>query len=198
MTDGTRAKLLEAAFREVYARGFQAASLTEILRDTGLTKGALYHHFSCKRTLGLAVVEEAIRERLETNVFRPLEEAERPVRTLLEMWDDKLRFLDDDTIKHGCPLNNLIQEMSPMDVEFRARLGAILTRWQEVLGRALRRGQAQHDIRADIDCDVTALFILAAWEGCWGIAKSQQSASAFRLCLARLQDYVRGLCPADS
>ncbi len=195
MTDGTRAKLLEAAFREVYERGFQAASLTEILRDTGFTKGALYHHFPCKRALGLAVIEEVVRERLESNVFRPLEEAERPISALLKIWGDKVQSLDDDTIKHGCPLNNLIQEMSPVDVEFRMRLGAILTRWQEVLRAALRRGQSQQEIRVDIDCDTTALFILAAWEGCWSIAKNQQSAPAFRQCLARLRDYVQGLRP---
>lgn len=195
MTDGTRARLLEAAFREVYERGFQAASLTEILRDTGFTKGALYHHFSCKRALGLAVVEEVVRERLESTVFRPLEEADRPVSALLTLWDDKLRSLDDDAIKHGCPLNNLIQEMSPVDVEFRTCLGAILARWQAVLREALRRGQLQQEIRPDIDCDTTALFILAAWEGCWGIAKNQQSAPAFRHCVARLKDYVQGLRP---
>ncbi len=195
MTHGTRPKLLEAAFREVYERGFQAASLTEILRDTGLTKGALYHHFSCKRALGLAVVEEVVRERLESSIFRPLEEAERPIAALLTIWADKLRLLDDDTIEHGCPLNNLIQEMSPIDAEFRARLGAILTRWQQVLRNALRKAQSQQEIRADVDCDATALFILAAWEGCWGIAKNQQSPSAFRQCLAQLQAYVEGLRP---
>lgn len=197
MTDGTRAKLLEAAFREMYERGFQAASLTEILRDTGLTKGALYHHFPCKRALGLAVVEEVVRERLESSVFRPLEDAEQPVSALLKIWDDKVRSLDDDTIKHGCPLNNLMQEMSPIDAEFRACLGAILIRWQEALRKALRKGQSQHEIASGVDCDSTALFILAAWEGCWGIAKNQQSASAFRLCLGRLQDYVRALRPMD-
>lgn len=196
MVDGTRAQLLEAAFREVYERGFQAASLSEILRDTGFTKGALYHHFSCKRALGLAVVEEVVRAHLEARVFRPLEEAERPIPTLLKIWDDKVQYLDDDAIKHGCPLNNLIQEMSPVDAEFRVRLAAILARWQDVLRDTLRRGQCQQDIRADIDCDATALFILAAWEGCWGIAKNQQSAPAFRQCLAQLKDYVHGLRPS--
>ena len=39
-TDTTRQKLLQAAFAEIYRNGFQAASLTQILSETGLTKGA--------------------------------------------------------------------------------------------------------------------------------------------------------------
>ena len=44
--DTTRQKLLQAAFTEIYRHGFQAASLTQILSDTALTKGALYHALS--------------------------------------------------------------------------------------------------------------------------------------------------------
>lgn len=54
-TDLTRDKLLQAAFNEIHLHGFQAASIANILRDTGLTKGALYHHFPTKQELGLEI-----------------------------------------------------------------------------------------------------------------------------------------------
>ena len=50
--DLTRAKLLEAGFQEVYEHGFRSASIDSILARAGVTKGALYHHFSSKQALG--------------------------------------------------------------------------------------------------------------------------------------------------
>ena len=48
----TREKIILAAFNEMYQSGFQAASLIRILKDSGITKGALYHHFENKIELG--------------------------------------------------------------------------------------------------------------------------------------------------
>ena len=54
----TRELLLEAAFWEIFRSGFQAASLDAILKETGVTKGALYPHFPSKAALGHAVIDE--------------------------------------------------------------------------------------------------------------------------------------------
>lgn len=76
--ESTRQRLLDAAHREMYEHGFQAASLERILADTGLTKGALYHHFGTKQALGVAVVEEVIGARLRREWIEPVLHAPRP------------------------------------------------------------------------------------------------------------------------
>src|SRR2546422_9563359 len=53
--DATRKKLLQAAFEEIYRRGFQGASLETILAAAGGTKGALDHPFQAKAALRYAV-----------------------------------------------------------------------------------------------------------------------------------------------
>ena len=58
----TRQNILAAAFEEVHGNGFRGASLERILADTGLTKGALYHHFPNKDALGHALIDETLRE----------------------------------------------------------------------------------------------------------------------------------------
>lgn len=191
--DVTREKLLQAAFCEIHRKGFQAASITNILGDTGLTKGALYHHFPTKQAIGLAVVDEVIRVQLDGLIFRPLRESERPVDTLLEIMEGIHHKVDIDFIKLGCPLNNLIQEMSPLDEAFKLRLNGILAIWRQAVEKALQRGAEQGQIRADADCGVAALFIVSAWEGCIGIAKNLQCPDVFSLCMSQLQVYVRGL-----
>src|SRR5512135_589820 len=123
--DLTRDKLLRSAFCEIHRQGFQAASIANILASTGLTKGALYHHFPTKQALGLAVVDEVMYNRLETRLFRPLGESEQPVQTLLDILE-RLSERAVELVPLGCPLNNLVQEMSPLDPDFREHLGVIL------------------------------------------------------------------------
>lgn len=191
--DLTREKLLQAAFCEIHRKGFQAASIANILEDTGLTKGALYHHFPTKHALGLAVIDEVIRERLDRLIFKSLRESDRPVEKLLEIVATIDEWRPANFIDLGCPLNNLMQEMSPLDEAFKDRLNGVLMLWKNAVENALLRGQEQGVIRPEVDCRAVALFVVSAWEGCIGIAKNLQSAEAFSLCMRQLLGYMRSM-----
>ena len=65
----TRNDLLTAAQHLISAKGYEAASVDEIAREAGYTKGAFYTHFDTKQDLFLAVLNERIEassQRLET------------------------------------------------------------------------------------------------------------------------------------
>ncbi len=191
--DVTRDTIVNAAYQEIYRHGFQAASLNNILARTGLTKGALYHHFPTKDALGFAVIEEVVREGLDAMVFAPLRESSAPYSTLLEIIGHKAQRADVESVTLGCPLNNLMQEMSPLDAAFKQRLNAVLKNWQDTVTEALTRAQQQGRVRRGVDCRAAALFIVSAWEGCVGVAKNLQSVKDFRLCMKQLEEYVAGL-----
>ena len=57
-------RLLQAAFGEMQRDGYRNADLERILRQAGVTKGALYHHFDNKRALGYAVIDEILQSRI--------------------------------------------------------------------------------------------------------------------------------------
>ena len=196
--DLTRDKLLMSAFCEIHRQGFQAASIANILQDTGLTKGALYHHFPTKQALGLAVIDEVIKARLEGLIFKRLRDSDTPVATLLDIIATIDKKVPSDFVMLGCPLNNLMQEMSALDELFQERLGGVLGIWQKTVEDALKRGQKQGEIRADVDYKAAALFIVSAWEGCIGVAKNMQSPKAFSTCMKQLHGYVQGLVPAKA
>jgi AcrR family transcriptional regulator len=188
--DLTRQTLLEAAFAEIHCNGFQAASITQILADTGLTKGALYHHFPDKKALGLAVVEEVIRPRLAAMMFAPLAETSQPLAAMQALLAAKAAEDDPAVVSLGCPLNNLMQEMSPVDESFRLNLNGVFQEWVGVLAAALKRGKKAGEVRRDVDAEATAFFIVSALEGCVGMSKNTQSVAAYRSCLAQLGRFL--------
>jgi AcrR family transcriptional regulator len=191
--DLTRQKLLEAAFAEIHRNGFQAASLAQILADTGLTKGALYHHFPDKQALGLTVVEEVVRPRLAAMMFEPLAETNAPLAAMRALLKAKAADPDPWVVTLGCPLNNLMQEMSPVDETFRLRLNALFRDWVDAVAAALKRGKRAGEVKKNVDAEATAFFIVSALEGCIGMSKNTQSVAAYRGCLMQLSRYLDSL-----
>ena len=46
--EATRERMLQAAKRLVMSKGFAGMSIDDVLKETGLTKGAFFHHFKSK------------------------------------------------------------------------------------------------------------------------------------------------------
>jgi AcrR family transcriptional regulator len=191
--DLTRQRILDAAFMEIYRNGFQGMRLDDVLVVTGLTKGALYHHFPNKRALGYAVVDEVILPTIEAMWLQPVKNAADPMQGLITVIEQLPDNKPPEVIQYGCPVNNLAQEMSPLDEGFRQRLDYIFRLWHDVTEQALERARQQGRIRDDVNCDETATFILAAVEGCIGIAKNAQSKERLRSCNRGLVGYLRSL-----
>jgi AcrR family transcriptional regulator len=190
----TRRKLLEAAFAEFHHHGFQAANLDAIVERAGVTKGALYHHFPDKSSLGHAVIDEVVREPLLEAYLGPLEEG---IGDPLAVIQDSLRRRADDFvtggIELGCPLNNLTQEMSPLDETFRVRVAAMLEDWTDAYVVALDRAQAEGFVRSGVDTRGIAGLIVASVEGSFGMAKAAQNVGVLRANMNALADLLEGL-----
>ena len=56
-SEETRAKILEAALKLFSARGYNKASVDDICKEAGISKGAFYHHFKSKQALFLALLD---------------------------------------------------------------------------------------------------------------------------------------------
>ncbi len=191
--DQTRQRILEAAFMEIYRNGFQGMRLDEVLAATRLTKGALYHHFPNKQALGYAVVDEVILPTMQAMWVQPLRGAEEPLGALVEVIEQMVDSKPPEMIQYGCPLNNLAQEMSPLDEGFRQRLDYAFAIWHDSVQAALEQAQRLGQIRKDCNCDEIATFVLAAMEGCIGLAKAAQSRERLRTCNRGLIQFLQSL-----
>ena len=190
----TRKRLLQAAFQEVYKSGFQGTDLDTILDAAGVTKGPSYHHLDSKEALGYAVVDEVLTEITREKWLAPLQGAADPLAALANIFlSTSLRA---EHIAGGCPVNNLAQEMSPLDEGFRKRLARVFALWHGAVAGALRAAQKLGRVRKEIDPDETATFLMAAYEGYISLSKNAQDARILRSGNKGITRYLETLRPA--
>jgi TetR/AcrR family transcriptional regulator, transcriptional repressor for nem operon len=189
----TRRNLLEAAFEEIHKSGFRGTDLETILERAGVTKGALYHYFESKEDLGYAVVDEVIAEIGREKWLRPLQKAENPIDVLAEIFQGS--STTPEHIRGGCPVNNLVLEMSPLDEGFRKRLAKQFDDWREAIAGALRRGQQKGLVRDDLDPEEAAMFLMATYEGYISLAKNSQDAETLQSGMRTMTRYLETLRP---
>jgi TetR/AcrR family transcriptional regulator, transcriptional repressor for nem operon len=188
----TRERLLRAAFQEMHRSGFRSADLNAIFAAARVTKGALYHHFENKEALGYAVVDEVLAGISREKWVWPLQNAKDPIDALIAIVSTSCTRED---VEYGCSLNNLSQEMSPIDEGFRKRTERLFQNWHDAIADALRRGQKLGLVRSDVDASETAMFLIAGYEGFISLAKNSQDVEMLRAghkSLIRLLESLRG------
>ena len=129
---------MKAAFKEMHRSGFRSADLDAILAKAGVTKGALYYHFDDKEALGYAVVDEVVTSITREKWVRPLQNAKNPIDALVCIVQSI--SLKPEDLQRGYPLNNLFQEMSPLDAGFRKRTAKVFKDWHDAITVALQQG----------------------------------------------------------
>jgi len=196
--EATRERLVAAAFEEMHRHGYQGAGLDTILATAGVTKGALYHHFADKAEIAHAVIDEVIRGLTLQRWTGPLASYEGDPISGIQLVLDIVatEFCDEhlvDKVELGCPLNNLAQEMSPLDERFRRRVAVVFETWIESFAQALERGRADGTVRRDVDARKVATFVVSAVEGSFGLAKNAKSAPMLRENFEVLKEFLETL-----
>lgn len=189
----TRGKLVRAAYEQMHEHGFQGMRVDQVLKQTNLQKGAFYHHFKSKTELGYAVVEEEIRELLKTVWLSPIAEMNNPVTDIPELLKSLGQRAPQLMKEHGCPLNNLAQEMSKLDDGFRQRIEASFNLWINTLAEKMDEAKQKGYIRNDLDTHAVSRFIIGVIEGCISISKVEKSSEQFAAVDSQISVYLQGL-----
>lgn len=189
----TRAKILQAAMEEIHEKGFRAASLEAILTNAGVTKGALYHHFKNKEAVGYAIVDEMLMGWIINAFVEPMKNQADPIAAFQELIRNQVAMVTPETICKGCPLHNLMQEMSPIDETFRQKLMNVYEVWRGSIVNMLKQAQQLEHIPKHINADKMATYILATIEGGIGHAKSSQDIHRLNDAMETLIDVLESM-----
>jgi TetR/AcrR family transcriptional regulator, transcriptional repressor for nem operon len=189
----TRHEILTAAFDEIYANGFHASSLDAILERTELTKGALFHQFASKLELGYAVVDEIIVPMTRDRWITPLAAYDNPLEGMLDLVERNIGNAPQSDFDLGCPLGNLIQEMSNSDAEFRRRLRRVVEIWIEGVAEHVERGRRTGHVRKSVEARAVGEYVVVAHEGLFAVAKGLRDKSVVPAFVGAMRTYLAGL-----
>jgi len=189
----SRKEILGVAFFEVFTHGFQGVSVDDIVKKTSMTKGAFYHHFPSKLDLGYALVDEVIKPMIIERWINPLKDFQNPLDGILSQMEKLIGECPPDLLEFGCPLNNLVQEMAPVDSGFRKRLKSALDLWIDKMDEHLQRAQADGFLKSEVNTREVAHFIVMAHEGFFGLIKGLGSSGVFTVLFGSMKIYFQAI-----
>jgi AcrR family transcriptional regulator len=158
----TRARLLEAATSVLARSGFERATLDEIVREAGFSKGAFYVHFDSKDDLFWAMLEERISRQQEA--FRQAVDYSKSmgdnVRTILSA---VFGLLGKDPL-----WGSLFMEFhahAARNEKVRRRLATMYEGWRQLMVDILSVSREAGRMRRDADLELMATVLVATVEG---------------------------------
>jgi AcrR family transcriptional regulator len=135
-SETTRQKLLDAAIDLFTQVGYAAAGLGKIIERTGMTKGALYHHFDSKEALATAIIEQGIN--LTRDAFRQVCESSSPAL---------------ENLIHGAFIvtDLLVLRQKARTAEFNSTAAQVWSSRRDAIATQARRASAEGDLHEGID-----------------------------------------------
>lgn len=157
----TRQKLLDSALQVFARNGYERATVDEIVREAGFSKGAFYVHFETKEDLFWEMLEERITAQQEA--FRQV------VDVSLSVAENERRILEQAFSMSAHPLGPaVILEFTAHGMrneKVREQLARMYERWHSFVAETLTAGQELGVVRKDIDLSLLASTLIALFDG---------------------------------
>lgn len=187
----TRRHILEKSYELIYTKGYQTTSIDDILATTQVTKGAFYYHFKNKDEMGVAIIKEILQpSELKSTALFLHATALDALEKLYHIFYYLLLEEEDLTVEHGCPMSNLIQEMTPWNESFRKALTFQVQTWEKQFIDLVEEGKSCGVIRAEIQPNRVVTYLLAGYFGIRNLGKLQNSKAVYIDYLKELKNYL--------
>lgn len=185
-SNDTRQKLIDITYDEIYEKGYQAASLSEILSKAQVHKGSMYYFFENKKEMAMSALKEKLSERFTTRYATILQYESNILDELFKVLND-ISLRD---FKKGCPLANIVQEMSNLDVDFDAMSKGFYEDLKKCFKDILDKAILLKELKS-CDTQKLALYITVVVEGAILATKATGNEKDYLDSIECLQEYIR-------
>lgn len=151
---GAREAILQAATDLFAEQGYDATPVQQIVERAGVTKGALYHHFTAKEDILFHIYGDIFAEQL-TDLDRILARDQTPDLALREV----IASLVSGTAKAAKAAAVFTHELTRMSAEHYAEQQSEWRRYQDSVRELIRRGQAEGVFRPSASPQLTSWAI---------------------------------------
>ncbi|MBW1734247.1 MAG: TetR/AcrR family transcriptional regulator [Deltaproteobacteria bacterium] len=159
----TEKRIIQAALELFVRKGYHGTSINEITQKVGLTKGALYSHFSSKGELLIRIIEEFKTLFIDQMISTVTEYEGDAVGKLNCAISFSSRFALKDL--DLCVFLTFLTTELNADVDFQPLLKQAYRRYQNFISDLIRHGRLQGLFKRDLDPDLAALTFMAIHDG---------------------------------
>jgi TetR/AcrR family transcriptional repressor of nem operon len=185
-SNDTRQKLIDITYDEIYEKGYQAASLSEILSKAQVHKGSMYYFFENKKEMAMSALKEKLSERFTKRYATILAYESKILDELFKVLND-ISLRD---FKKGCPLANIVQEMSNLDEDFDAMSKGFYEDLKKCFKDILDKAILLKELKS-CDTQKLALYITVVVEGAILATKATGNEKDYLDSIECLQKYIR-------
>jgi len=158
-----RTCIVQTALALFATRGYHNTGIADILKESGVKRGSLYHYFPSKKELGFAAIDEMLRLVVEEGAGRHFGTNDHPIDKLLKTIDELPGLAKLQTGESLTP--SLAVRLAPVDADFRERLATGYAAMIDEIEGILRRGVAEGQIVESVNPRVLARVFAVIGEG---------------------------------
>lgn len=163
---GEKRPLILQAATEVFAeQGFAAVTVAEIADHAGIGKGTVYEYFSSKDELLFAVFEW-INERIFERISEELDAGGTTLQRFQRLLDLGAEITRDQVDMQAVVLDFWAASRGTKSEErYNQACRTTFRAYRRLIADVVREGQANRELRPEVDADAVATMVVAAMDG---------------------------------
>lgn len=155
---------LDSAVETFREKGYEAASLMDLLKAMNLSKSSLYNSFGTKHELFLAAIDH-YSKKAEDRLSQRLSSSFSSKDGIRKAFDGIVEDIVENGDRRGCLLHNSAIEVLPHDPEAGQHIERGVNRMKDAFTNAVREGQRRGEFSADKNADELGNYLVMSQMG---------------------------------
>src|ERR1700722_130913 len=164
-------EVLDKAIDMFRDKGYNGCSMQDVVEGLGLSRSSFYETWGDKRQLFLEALKKYLREGVEV-LKEDISTATDMRQGLTKVFESILPCSPEDPLQKGCFLVNSVVELVVHDPEIAEMVRANREEVEEILSKAIRKGQGAGQFSASLDPLSIARFFYTSLSGIRVTARS--------------------------
>jgi TetR/AcrR family transcriptional repressor of nem operon len=193
-----KTKLLDAALTVIRTKGYSAATVDDICRAAGLSKGSFFHYFPDKEALAVAAAEYFSAGAAALFDAAPYRDEPDPRDRVLRYVDLRAALLQGNFADFTCLLGTMVGETYATHPLIRDACDTHIRLHADDVAQDLEAAKRAYAPSAEWTAESMALFTQAVIQGAFILAKAHGDPAVAADCIAHLHRYLETQLPIST
>lgn len=186
----TKNSIIVTSAKLFNTQGYKATSLSDITKETGLTKGAIYRHFENKEDL-----EKQALQSLSNLMFTSLRERIKEAYNFQDKMEAVFGFFENyiksPLIQGGCPLLNVAIEADDAHPALKEQAQQMLISLRSSISTLIQNGIINKQVKEDTNVNFYASVFISTLEGGIMMSKLEGNGTGIRHAVTHLRQVTQ-------